>query len=146
MPNTCTQQQTTTNQTLSTPSQNIYPNIILHLFDKTCTLILYNLLQKGLRSILQQHFQNKPTAQLQSIINYSQSATHTSLLTLFFLILNIDSTLKQAIWDMECKKNLPKLERFLMDLKTKLVTDFCMNESMTPNMFVNNCWEYYVLS
>ena len=125
---------------------NKYPNVILLLFDKTCNVFLYDLLLTGLNSIQQEHFHNQPSPQLQDIIQFSKLASHTSTLTLFFLVLNVDSTLKQIIWDMETEQNHPKLERFLIDLKNTLITDFCMNEAMSLHMFLNSCWEYYILS
>jgi hypothetical protein len=123
-----------------------YPNVILLLFDKTCSVFLYDLLLKGLNSIQQEHFHSQPSPQLQEIIHFSKIAPHTSTLTLFFLVLNLDSTLKELVWDIETEQNHPKLERFLIDLKNTLITDFCMNETMSSHMFLNNCWECYILS
>jgi hypothetical protein len=33
-----------------------------------------------------------------------------------------------------------------MDLKNPVITDFCVNDSVTVAMFVDRCWEAYVLA
>ena len=146
--NAVSTQHTATRDALTNTHQNHskYPNVILLLFDKTCSAFLHDLLLKGLNSVQHEHFHDQPSPQLQDIIHFSKVASHTSTLTLFFLVLNVDSTLKQIIWDMETEQNHPKLERFLIDLKNTLITDFCMNEAMSLHMFLNNCWECYILS
>ena len=74
------------------------------------------------------------------------TAPHNTLMALFLLLVNVDVNLKRKIWDFEEKQNYRKIERFLMDLKTPIIAQFCVNDSITVPMFVESCWEAYVLA
>ena len=68
------------------------------------------------------------------------------LLVVFFLLLNVDQTLKNEIMKLEIEANHAKLERFLLDLRRTLVVQFSINEDITLTKFVEQCEEYWVLA
>ena len=69
----------------------------------------------------------------------------SALGALFFLLLNVDATLKQRVLDMD-GASMPKLARFLQDLKAELVVAFYADEAQSAAAFVDRCFEAYVVA
>lgn len=73
-----------------------------------------------------------------------QAAPHLTLLATFFLLLNVDTTLKQRIARREVNKR--KLTRFLFDLNKYAVSAYLENDNMSTADFVFLCEELYILA
>jgi len=73
-------------------------------------------------------------------------APYFTVLALFFLLLNVDGNLKDKVWDLELNTNYPKLERFLLDLKHPIISEFCVNDAISTPIFIDQIWETYVIA
>ncbi len=65
--------------------------------------------------------------------------SHTHSLALFFLLLNIDTTLKKAILDSESLQQQLKHVNFFMNLRRHVIPDFLSTEECDVRMFVAHC-------
>ena len=74
-----------------------------------------------------------------------RTATPTAILAVFFALLNVDADLKEKVYKMD-PANAAKIERFLIDLKFKLVLTFYSDEAHSTAAFVEECFDAYVLS
>lgn len=108
--------------------------------------MLESLTLDSLNNLQQDYFHGSTTHYIEKLRALVPIAAHDTLMALFLLLLNVDATLKTTIWEYEVEQNYRKIERFLMDLKTPLITQFCINDSITVSMFVDSCWEAYVLA
>jgi hypothetical protein len=68
---------------------------------------------------------------------------HAHKVGIFFLLLNIDRTLKQKLMDAD--RNHAKLVRFFSDLRTELVTGFFCSAQPVLG-FVQQCTEVYLIA
>ena len=82
-----------------------------------------------------------PVARLQALV---REATHGELLALFYLLLNIDHTLKTRILLMD-SRNDKRIARFLLDLRQELVLGFFCSEQSVAE-FVQACNDGYCIA
>jgi len=122
------------------------PNVILLLFSHYHCALLNRLIALSIDSIAQNFFEGKFSTELTKLKDSVQTASHTELLAIFFLLLNVDQTLKQEIRRLEMEQNYAKLERFLLDLRRFVVVEFSVNEQVSLQLFVDKCEEHWVLA
>lgn len=126
--------------------QGHIPNIIEHLFSTHQRPLLLKLIQGSFESISKLFFQSQCTPELQKLMLCAQRGCHHQQLAIFFLLLNVDRTLKEHVMSLELQTNHRKLERFFMDLRHHLVIQFSINENFTVRQFVEQCEEFWVLA
>ena len=107
--------------------------------------LLRALVADSVQSISTELYGGELTPQLACVAEIGRVAPHTETLALFFLLLNVDAALKQRVLDMD-RASMPKLARFLQDLKAELVVAFYADEAQSPAAFVDKCFEAYVVA
>ena len=145
-PMTCTAQNVVSEQKEALSRERVCPNILHFFFTRNCRPLLEKLTLDSLRDLQVEYFYGNTTQSIETLKSMVSVAPHNTLIALFLLLLNVDAKLKDKIWTYEIEQNHRKIERFLMDLKRPIVEHFCINESITIAMFVDNCWEAYVLA
>lgn len=108
--------------------------------------LLLKLVHESISAISEIFFQGKYTTELSTLFNHVNTVSHMELIAIFFLLLNVDQTLKRKIKSLEIESNHKKLERFLLDLRRSIVVQFAINEDMSLTQFVEQCEEYWVLA
>jgi hypothetical protein len=121
-------------------------NLIQHFFNEECIWILKSLTRNGINSLREDYFGGRSTLELDQLEKLVTTAPHNILLGLFFLVLNVDSNLKEAVLNFESPQNHRKIERFLMDLKTPIVSNFCIDDTISIQKFIDQCWEAYIVA
>lgn len=145
MPKTCNKTNVSKFRPPVKPSCKM-PNVILLLFSHYHCTLLKSLVAMSIQSISDSFFAGKLTPELSKLQDSTHTASHIELLGIFFLLLNVDQTLKKEIMRMEMEANYPKLERFLLDLRRSIVVEFAINEQISLQLFVDNCEEHWVLA
>ena len=85
-----------------------------------------------------------PSAQVAKVRALVAGATHTELLAVFYLLLNIDAGLKTRVLALDVG-NRARIGRFLLDLRQELVLEFfCSGQSVAA--FVQACGEGYCIA
>lgn len=103
------------------------------------------LIHKSSQSLQREFFDDSLTPELAQLHSRIERATHCELLAVFFLLLNVDQGLKQAVYDLDVPDNHAKITRFIMDLRQQLVTTFfCSSQTVTE--FVQECSDTYCIS
>ena len=123
-----------------------FPNFVLHLFAAKCPTFLKKLTKSSLINIQREYFNNQTTMELEELKTMVDKAPYFTVLALFFLLLNVDGNLKDKVWDLELNTNYPKLERFLLDLKHPIISEFCVNDAISTPIFIDQIWETYVIA
>ena len=121
------------------------PNVLIHIHEPDHIGMLRALVADSVRAIVASLFDGNLTPQLERVAHIGRVAPHTDTLALFFLLLNVDAALKQRVLDMD-RASMPKLARFLQDLKAELVVAFYADEAQSPAAFVDRCFEAYVVA
>ena len=136
----------TATSTITPQTSAKFPNFILHLFSAKCTQFLKTLTRNSIISIQHEYFNDQTTKEVEELKTLVDTAPYFTVLALFFLLLNVDANLKDKVWDLELATNHPKLERFLIDLKHPIVSEFCIDDAISTPMFIDQIWETYVLA
>jgi len=68
-----------------------------------------------------------------------QELSYTHSLALFFLLLNIDTALKQAILDSESLQQQRKCVNFFINLRRHVIPEFLSTEECDVRVFVAQC-------
>lgn len=140
---------TTTSTTKSTTNPQTsakFPNFILHLFSTKCTQFVKTLTRNSLINIQHEYFNDQTTADVEDLKKLVDTAPYYTVLALFFLLLNVDEKLKDKVWDLELDTNHAKLERFLLDLKHPIISEFCIDDAISTSIFIDQIWETYVIA
>lgn len=145
MPNTCTPHSVSQFRPPTKPTGKL-PNVIELLFSSYQHSLLLKLVHESISAISEIFFQGKYTTELATLFNHVNTVSHMELIAIFFLLLNVDQTLKRKIKSLEIESNHKKLERFLLDLRRSIVVQFAINEDMSLTQFVEQCEEYWVLA
>ena len=108
------------------------------------TRFLETFIEDTVASLRTEFFGATPCAQLELVLEIARAGTHTERLSIFYLLLNIDASLKTRILDMD-EGNRAKIGRFLQDLRNELVTTyFCSGQSTQD--FVRACQDGYCIA
>tara|TARA_B100001758_G_scaffold247914_1_gene268484 strand:+ start:20105 stop:20542 length:438 start_codon:yes stop_codon:yes gene_type:complete len=145
MERTCVEKNNSQFRPPKKPTSKI-PNVIELLFSTYQRPLLLKLIRNSIASISDVFFQGRYTTDLTTLFHHVEKASHVELLVIFFLLLNVDQTLKKEVMKLEVETNYAKLERFLLDLRRTLVVQFSINEDITLIKFVELCEEYWVLA
>ena len=97
----------------------------------------------SLAFLQKEFFPKEPCAALEKLRSYARRAVHAHKVGIFFLLMNIDRTLKQKMMDSD--KNHAKLARFFLDLRQELVTVFFCSSQPVPE-FVLRCKQGYLIA
>ena len=96
---------------------------------------------KSLMSICKEYAipENHTTIQCIKTLVNSEHISHTDSLALFFLLLNIDTKLKESLMQSETEMQRRKLCNFYMNLHKYLVPEFMAVDMCTACNFVTRC-------
>ena len=103
------------------------------------------LVRGALDSLRLEFFGGALTPELAQLRERVERAPHAELLAVFFLLLNVDQGLKQAVYDLDVPDNHAKITRFILDLRRQLVTTFFCS-TQTAAEFVQECSETYCIA
>ena len=123
-------------------------NVIDHFIHGRETTLIRSCILDSIKCIQVMFFEqaSEPCRQLQVLREAVPVAPLHTLLAIFFLLLNVEKSLKERIFYIEVQRNHAKLARFLMDLRSSIVTDFFTDERKTTLFFVETCEDCYVLA
>ena len=71
-------------------------------------------------------------------------ASHTTLLALFFILFNLDITLKQQMLEAEPESTQRKIGQFSIHLRDKVIPEYMAKEATPEVLFVDNCLDAWV--
>jgi hypothetical protein len=96
---------------------------------------------KSLASICKEYAipEDHTTIQCIRSLIHSEHMPHTDSLALFFLLLNINTTLKESVMQSETEMQRRKLCNFYMNLHKHLVPEFMAVDKCTACSFVTRC-------
>jgi len=121
-------------------------NVIISLCDPSYKTQLLALLQESVSCITETFDSPVLLPETEQIREKIRSASHCTRCVLFFLLLNVDAVLKDKIINLDSALNLPKMTRFLLDLRQVLTVRFFTDETCTPTNFMEECLDCYLLS
>ena len=121
-----------------------FPRVIEHIFSPNSKQILLNFINESLHNITRTFFEGSRPPEIEHLATIAESQSHTKLLILFFLLLNVDADLKGKILEMEDECRHKKLVRFFLDLKHHYIIKFLTDMSITLAEFVQLCHECYI--
>ena len=121
-------------------------NIISRLFCVINRNLVTQLITDSIDNLTQMYFGGRHTSETNSIHTQLPGFSHSQLLSVFLLLLNIDQALKETVMVMDVTQNHRKITRFYMDLKLDAVVKFFSTESMSVSDFVHYCEELYIIS
>ena len=121
-------------------------NIISRLFCVINRNLVTQLITESIANLTKIYFGDKHTSETNSILTQLPGFSHSQLLSVFFLLLNIDQALKETVMTMDVPRNHRKITRFYMDLKLSAVVKFFTTESMSIAQFVDYCDELYIIA
>ena len=126
------------------------PNLLLYIQEPEYTQIVTALITQSLESIRLTFFDNRDSEGLVNITTHiSEKMNRISLcdrLMVFFVLLNVDVGLKEAVIKLDGGFNTAKLTRFMIDLKRSLIPQFYVNERVNATAFVESCIDTYIVS
>ena len=146
IPRTCTNGHKTfrspnlTNETVHyDPEMNLIERIV-HPINKG---YLQTYTNKMLHQICIQYSISPQNSIVQSLLHATaaESISHTAHVALFFLLLNIDLALKDALMQKEQEQTKAKLCKFSLTLRNHLITNFLVEETQPIQEFVSLCQE-----
>jgi len=105
---------------------------------------LAGIVRESIGALEQEFFAASACAQVAKLRALVLDATHAELLAVFYLLLNIDHSLKTRVLLMDAG-NEKRIARFLLDLRQELVAGFfCSEQSVTE--FVQACSDGYCIA
>ena len=126
-----------------TSSQNT--DFVDKIISEVNTKYLETCIYESLDFLQTEFFADKPCDSIERLRSYVglPNTAHAHKVGIFFLLLNIDRTLKQKLMDAD--RNHAKLVRFFSDLRTELVTGFFCSAQPVLG-FVQQCTEVYLIA
>ena len=121
-------------------------NVVTCICDQSYRSYLLVLLEESITSICDSFESEGVSQQTQVLLDTIHKCSHCTLCVVFFMLLNVDATLKNKIISLDSNVNLPKITRFLLDLRRVLAVRFFTDETFTPSNFVDECLDCYMLS
>lgn len=122
------------------------PRVLERVFDQHSTPILQAFITRALDGIAKDFFPAGCPAEHDAVRQLAAQAPHHTLLAIFFLLLNVDTALKEHILMGEDPQRRRKITRFFLDLRQHVVVSFFNNDTMTRSDFVQKCHECYLLA
>jgi len=120
--------------------------VIISLCDPSYKTQLLALLQESVACVTETFDSTVLLPETEQIREKIHSASYCTRCVLFFLLLNVDAVLKDKIINLDSDMNLPKMTRFLLDLRRVLTVRFFTDETCTPTNFMEECIDCYLLS
>lgn len=133
MPMTCTA------HTMQSQNTDIIDRIIAPINDK----YLDTCIEESLAFLQGEFFRDEACEALEKLRSYARVAVHAHKVGIFFLLLNIDRTLKAKL--MKLDQDNAKLARFFLDLRQEYVTVFFCSSQPVPE-FVVKCKQGYLIA
>ena len=121
-------------------------NVILCFSNESYGKVLRGIVCESLASVGEVFGSDGVGREVERLREVVAQGSHTTLCAVFFLLLNVDAVLKDKIVAMDSDANLPKMARFLTDLRNVLAVRFFTDERCTPMLFVEECVDCYLLS
>lgn len=125
------------------------PRVFERVFDPHSSPILQAFITRALDGIAKDFFpadSSERPPEHDALRQLAAEAPHDTLLALFFLLLNVDTALKEYILMAEDPQRRRKITRFFLDLRQHVVVGFFNNDTMTRSDFVQRCHECYLLA
>ena len=145
MPMTCTKQSKSVKEDMSaTHIPMLIPRILMSVNDKHT----FSFCQMSIENISQEFKipkSNIAIAHMQQLIS-SQTMSFTDSLALFFLLLNIDTQLKNSMIRSESEAGKSKLCNFFMNLRRHIIPEFMTDASSTSTIFVTKCTDAWTVA
>lgn len=89
--------------------------------------------------------QNSTVQVVKSLINMDNTS-HIELLAIFFLLLNIDTNLKESMMRSDTEQQQRKIENFCMNLRKHIVTGYLSMDKSSTESFVTQCSEAWAVA
>ena len=121
-------------------------NVILCFSNESYGKVLRGIVGESLASVGEVFGSDGVGREVERLREVVAQGSHSTLCAVFFLLLNVDAVLKDKIVAMDSDANLPKMARFLADLRNVLAVRFFTDERCTPMLFVEECVDCYLLS
>ena len=153
MPNTCTishrhkrQRIKHVNRACPAPQNNTWSSIQYHqLIPRMQYAVNEDILRKqcaqsleNIRVLFDIAASNTVLQSLQQIAA-NPAASHTTLFALFFIVFNLDITLKQQMLKSEPESTQRKIGHFAVHLRDKVIPEYMAKEATTEILFVDRC-------
>lgn len=122
----------------------VFPRLIDNLFSPHSDDLLVKLIHESFHNLSHIFFDNQEPPEITELRKILDRKSHTDLLLLFILLLNIDADLKDKIMQMEEECRHKKLIRFFTDLKHDYIVKFLTNMNISLSDFVQLCRECYI--
>lgn len=149
MPSTCTLQNDVSGNMAIEVKNTSIPNLLLYIQEPEYTQLVTALISQSLKSIRSSFFSNDSEGTVDITTHIAEKIYQTSLydrLMVFFVLLNVDVGLKDAVMNLDGGFNTAKLTRFMIDLKRSLIPQFYVNERVSATAFVESCIDTYIVS
>ena len=121
-------------------------NVVLCFSSESYNKVLHSIVLESLSSVETTFACEGVAREINRLRDTITRGSHTTLLSVFFLLLNVDAVLKDRIVAMDSDTNMRKMARFLMDLRNILAVRFFTDERCSPMIFVEECVDCYLLS
>ena len=122
------------------------PRVLERVFDRQSTALLRLLVERSLNTLSKTFYSGESAPEIADMRALAAAESHTTLLALFFLLLNVDIDLKEHILTSEDPSRRDKLVRFMLDLRQHVTMRFFTNDATSPAAFVDMCREFYLLA
>jgi len=121
-------------------------NVVLCFSSESYSKVLHSIVLESLSSVETTFACEGVAREIKRLRDTIARGSHTTLVSVFFLLLNVDAVLKDRIVAMDSDTNTRKMARFLMDLRNILAVRFFTDERCSPMIFVEECVDCYLLS
>ena len=121
-------------------------NVVLCLSNESYGKVLHSIVMQSLDSVEIAFACEGVAREIGRLREIIARGSQCTLVSVFFLLLNVDAVLKDRIVAMDSDTNLRKMARFLTDLRNILAVRFFTDERCSPMIFVEECVDCYLLS
>ena len=122
------------------------PRLIERVFEPHSTELLDALMKRSFDDIERIFFRAQATPEVVEARAALAHASHTTRVAVFFLLLNVDTALKDFLLQAESESRRDKVTRFFLDLRQHAVPAFLGNDTVSVLAFVQSCRECYLLA
>ena len=118
---------------------------IERLMHSTSRQLVQQLVRDSLHHVHADMLAKDPESVAHRLLASVDTLSQNNLLVAFFTLLNVDEKLKSKVLSMESGPKHAKITRFLIDLRS-LIVSFFVDTRMSSFTFIQKCEELYVLS